>query len=89
VQNPTFLVAKLDARCSNMASFCLINFFLSSDVKDIHDCLEISVYDEDKRGAPDLLGKVAIPLLQVNYNQLHFVFLFNRFPSCHSCFFVR
>ena len=37
----------------------------SSNVKDIHDVLDISVYDEDKRGAPDLLGKVAIPLLQV------------------------
>ena len=46
-----------------------IIYFLSSDVKDIHDCLEISVYDEDKRGAPDLLGKVAIPLLQVSFQQ--------------------
>ncbi|XP_046856752.1 multiple C2 and transmembrane domain-containing protein 1-like isoform X2 [Xenia sp. Carnegie-2017] len=35
------------------------------NVKDIHDMLEIGVFDEDKRGSPDLLGKVAIPLLQI------------------------
>ncbi|WP_395239498.1 hypothetical protein, partial [Salmonella sp. s54412] len=35
------------------------------NVLDIHDTLDISVYDEDKRGAPDLLGKVVIPLLQI------------------------
>ena len=46
------------------------SFLFCSNVKDIHDILEISVYDEDKRGAPDLLGKVAIPLLQVIFKQL-------------------
>lgn len=43
-------------------------FFMCSNVKDIHDLLEISVYDEDKRGAPDLLGRVSIPLLHVRPN---------------------
>ena len=34
-------------------------------VFDIHDVLDISVFDEDKRGAPEFLGRVVIPLLQV------------------------
>lgn len=32
---------------------------------DIHDVLDITVYDEDKRGAPEFLGRVKIPLLQI------------------------
>ena len=44
---------------------------MCSNVKDIHDLLEISVYDEDKRGAPDLLGRVAIPLLHVRPKIFH------------------
>ena len=32
---------------------------------DIHDVLDITVFDEDKRGAPEFLGRVVIPLLQV------------------------
>lgn len=35
-------------------------------VFDIHDVLDITVFDEDKRGAPEFLGRVVIPLLQVN-----------------------
>jgi len=34
-------------------------------VFDIHDVLDITVFDEDKRGAPEFLGRVVIPLLQV------------------------
>ncbi|KAL8197528.1 UNVERIFIED_CONTAM: Multiple C2 and transmembrane domain-containing protein 2 [Gekko kuhli] len=32
-------------------------------VKDIHDVLEVTVFDEDGDKPPDFLGKVAIPLL--------------------------
>ncbi|XP_052361303.1 multiple C2 and transmembrane domain-containing protein 2-like, partial [Oncorhynchus keta] len=32
-------------------------------VKDIHDILELTIFDEDGDKAPDFLGKVAIPLL--------------------------
>ncbi|CAH7337275.1 Mctp2 [Phodopus roborovskii] len=34
-------------------------------IKDIHDVLEVTVFDEDGDKAPDFLGKVAIPLLSV------------------------
>ncbi|XP_017333913.1 multiple C2 and transmembrane domain-containing protein 2 isoform X2 [Ictalurus punctatus] len=39
-------------------------------VKDIHDVLEVTVFDEDGDKAPDFLGKVAIPLLSVRNGQL-------------------
>ncbi|KAJ8281251.1 hypothetical protein GJAV_G00065330 [Gymnothorax javanicus] len=38
-------------------------------VKDIHEVLEVSIYDEDGDKAPDFLGKVAIPLLSVRNGQ--------------------
>lgn len=38
----------------------------TSNVADIHDVLDITVYDEDKRGAPEFLGRVIIPLLHVS-----------------------
>ncbi|KAK6293962.1 hypothetical protein J4Q44_G00347920 [Coregonus suidteri] len=34
-------------------------------VKDVHDVLELTIFDEDGDKAPDFLGKVAIPLLSV------------------------
>ncbi|XP_057302908.1 multiple C2 and transmembrane domain-containing protein 1-like isoform X5 [Hydractinia symbiolongicarpus] len=34
-------------------------------VYDIHDVIEITVFDEDKRGAPEFLGRVRIPLLSI------------------------
>ncbi|ETE60553.1 Multiple C2 and transmembrane domain-containing protein 2 [Ophiophagus hannah] len=34
-------------------------------IKDIHDILEVMVFDEDGDKPPDFLGKVAIPLLSV------------------------
>ncbi|XP_032218132.1 multiple C2 and transmembrane domain-containing protein 1 isoform X2 [Nematostella vectensis] len=34
-------------------------------VWDIHDVLDITVFDEDKRGAPEFLGRVVIPLLHI------------------------
>ncbi|XP_062868413.1 multiple C2 and transmembrane domain-containing protein 2 [Trichomycterus rosablanca] len=39
-------------------------------VKDVHDVLEVTVFDEDGDKAPDFLGKVAIPLLSVHNCQL-------------------
>ncbi|KAJ8271984.1 hypothetical protein COCON_G00108430 [Conger conger] len=38
-------------------------------VKDIHDVLEVTIFDEDGDKAPDFLGKVAIPLLSVHNGQ--------------------
>uniref|UniRef100_A0A8C5LZ91 Multiple C2 and transmembrane domain-containing protein 2 n=1 Tax=Leptobrachium leishanense TaxID=445787 RepID=A0A8C5LZ91_9ANUR len=38
-------------------------------IKDIHDVLEVTVFDEDGDKAPDFLGKVAIPLLSVKNGQ--------------------
>ncbi|XP_038070847.1 multiple C2 and transmembrane domain-containing protein 1-like isoform X2 [Patiria miniata] len=35
------------------------------NAKDIHSILEVTVYDEDKHGSPEFLGKVEIPLLRV------------------------
>ena len=37
----------------------------SSNIKDIHSVLEVTVFDEDKHGSPEFLGKIAIPLLKV------------------------
>ena len=34
-------------------------------ISDIHDVIEITVFDEDRRGAPEFLGRVKIPLLSV------------------------
>lgn len=36
-----------------------------SDVKDIHEALEVTVYDEDYAGKDEFLGRVLIPLLRV------------------------
>lgn len=44
-----------------------LHFFCSSPIKDIHDVLEVTVFDEDGDKPPDFLGKVAIPLLSVSY----------------------
>ena len=40
-----------------------IDFF--SDIRDIHDIVEITVYDEDKDHKYEFLGRVQIPLLRV------------------------
>ena len=36
-----------------------------SDIRDIHDIVEITVYDEDKDHKYEFLGKVLVPLLRV------------------------
>ncbi|XP_067105611.1 multiple C2 and transmembrane domain-containing protein 2 [Osmerus mordax] len=38
-------------------------------VKDIHDILEVTVFDEDGDKPPDFLGRVAIPLLSIHNGQ--------------------
>ncbi|KAM6950645.1 multiple C2 and transmembrane domain-containing protein 2 isoform 2-T2 [Lycodopsis pacificus] len=38
-------------------------------VKDIHDVLLVTIFDEDGDKAPDFLGKVAIPLLSIRRGQ--------------------
>eukprot|EP00794_Sanderia_malayensis_P009914 gene9914-10928_t len=38
-------------------------------VEDIHDIINITVFDEDRRGAPEFLGRVVIPLLSIVPNE--------------------
>ena len=45
--------------------FTCVSLFLSSPVKDVHEVLEVTIFDEDGDKAPDFLGKTAIPLLMV------------------------
>lgn len=47
-----------------------VSVFVSSPVKDVHDVLEVTVFDEDGDKPPDFLGKVAIPLLSVSRGNL-------------------
>ncbi|XP_020625848.1 multiple C2 and transmembrane domain-containing protein 1-like isoform X1 [Orbicella faveolata] len=47
-------------------------------VFDIHDVLDITVFDEDKRGAPEFLGRVVIPLLQVTSGEKRLYQLKNK-----------
>ncbi|XP_018594932.1 multiple C2 and transmembrane domain-containing protein 2-like [Scleropages formosus] len=41
------------------------NTVFTLPIKDIHDALEVSVFDEDGDKPPDFLGKAALPLLSV------------------------
>ncbi|XP_075753115.1 multiple C2 and transmembrane domain-containing protein 2 isoform X3 [Pelodiscus sinensis] len=45
------------------------NTVFTFPVKDIHDILEVTVFDEDGDKPPDFLGKVAIPLLSIRNGQ--------------------
>nr|XP_014342392.1 PREDICTED: multiple C2 and transmembrane domain-containing protein 2 [Latimeria chalumnae] len=45
------------------------NKVFTFSVKDIHDVLEVTVFDEDGDKSPDFLGKVAIPLLSIRNGQ--------------------
>ncbi|XP_021091246.1 multiple C2 and transmembrane domain-containing protein 2 isoform X2 [Mesocricetus auratus] len=47
-------------------------------IKDIHDVLEVTVFDEDGDKAPDFLGKVAIPLLSIRDGQPNCYVLKNK-----------
>ncbi len=41
-------------------------FFACSNIKDIHEILEVTVFDEDRDRKIEFLGKVLIPLLRVS-----------------------
>ena len=41
------------------------NIVVFSDVRDIHDVVEITVYDEDKDHKFEFLGRIVIPLLRI------------------------
>ena len=45
-------------------------YFSSSDVKDIHDILEVTVFDEDKDHKYEFLGKVKVNIIIVKYNDV-------------------
>ncbi|KAM4675480.1 multiple C2 and transmembrane domain-containing protein 2 isoform 2-T2 [Discoglossus pictus] len=45
------------------------NKVFSFPIKDLHDVLEVTVFDEDGDKPPDFLGKVAIPLLSIKKGQ--------------------
>ncbi|XP_011813349.1 PREDICTED: multiple C2 and transmembrane domain-containing protein 2 isoform X2 [Colobus angolensis palliatus] len=47
-------------------------------IKDIHDVLEVTVFDEDGDKPPDFLGKVAIPLLSIRDGQPNCYVLKNK-----------
>ncbi|XP_049639263.1 LOW QUALITY PROTEIN: multiple C2 and transmembrane domain-containing protein 2 [Suncus etruscus] len=47
-------------------------------IKDIHDILEVTVFDEDGDKPPDFLGKVAIPLLSIRDGQQNCYALKNK-----------
>lgn len=42
---------------------------LSSRVKDVHEVLEVTVFDEDRDKKVEFLGKVAIPLLRIKSSE--------------------
>nr|XP_003475562.1 multiple C2 and transmembrane domain-containing protein 2 [Cavia porcellus] len=47
-------------------------------IKDIHDVLEVTVFDEDGDKPPDFLGKVAIPLLSIRDGETNCYVLKNK-----------
>ena len=51
--------------CELMFSFTayFVSLVLFSDIRDIHDIVEITVFDEDKDHKYEFLGKVLVPLL--------------------------
>lgn len=57
---------------------------LRSPVKDIHDVLVVTIFDEDGDKAPDFLGKVAISLLSVHTTSLRVHHADNRLIYLHS-----
>ena len=47
----------------------LLFYPFTSDVKDIHDFLEVTIYDEDKDHKYEFLGRIRIPLLRIKNNE--------------------
>nr|XP_020731684.1 multiple C2 and transmembrane domain-containing protein 2 [Odocoileus virginianus texanus] len=63
------------------ADFSGIKIFtckMPTPIKDIHDVLEVTVFDEDGDKPPDFLGKVAIPLLSIRDGQTNCYVLKNK-----------
>ncbi|XP_067873876.1 multiple C2 and transmembrane domain-containing protein 2-like isoform X2 [Heterodontus francisci] len=54
------------------------NKVFSLNIRDIHDVLDVTVFDEDGDKPPDFLGKVAIPLLSIKNGQQTAYVLKNR-----------
>ncbi|XP_067827679.1 multiple C2 and transmembrane domain-containing protein 2-like isoform X2 [Heptranchias perlo] len=54
------------------------NRVFSLNIRDIHDVLDVTVFDEDGDKPPDFLGKVAIPLLSIKNGQQTAYVLKNR-----------
>ena len=40
--------------------------YICSNIKDIHDNLEVYVYNEIKAGRNELVGRIIVPLLRVS-----------------------
>uniref|UniRef100_A0A3P9NIJ8 Multiple C2 domains, transmembrane 2a n=1 Tax=Poecilia reticulata TaxID=8081 RepID=A0A3P9NIJ8_POERE len=51
------------------------NAIFTFPIKDIHDVVEVTVFDENGDKSPNFLGKAAIPLLTVESGQLMCLFL--------------
>ncbi|XP_031559234.1 multiple C2 and transmembrane domain-containing protein 1-like isoform X2 [Actinia tenebrosa] len=54
------------------------NKIYEMEISDPHDALDITVFDEDKRGAPEFLGRVVIPLLQITAGEKRLYQLKNK-----------
>uniref|UniRef100_A0A4W3H6Z8 Multiple C2 and transmembrane domain containing 2 n=2 Tax=Callorhinchus milii TaxID=7868 RepID=A0A4W3H6Z8_CALMI len=54
------------------------NKIFTFNIGDIHDILEVTIFDEDGDKPPDFLGKVAIPLLSIRNGQQIACVLKNR-----------
>ncbi|KJH41978.1 C2 domain protein [Dictyocaulus viviparus] len=51
------------------------NKLFTFSVKDIHTCLDVTVYDEDPNNKFEFLGKISIPLMSVCYFSSNFLSL--------------
>ena len=55
-----------------------------SNVKDIHDVLEITVYDEDKDHQYEFLGKIMVPLMKIRNNDRKWYSLKDKKMRSHA-----
>jgi len=64
---PTVQFGRKNSICKSQAQITYYHLisFPYSDIKDVHDNLEICIFSGDKH--TELLGRVCIPLLRVNY----------------------
>lgn len=54
------------------------NKIFTFNVRDVHEILEVTVYDEDRDRKVDFLGKVAIPLLKIQNGEKKWYYLKDR-----------